>query len=170
MTYSPKPVEWNIGYQDGLSATPKRYSGIKGNGDSDNSAAFYAYSEGYDLGTSQRNIEASRTPEELAEREKNEAFYGGDQWATKKLLDTLAERGSRYGVFVDNAVIAQSLKRVIRTGKSWQSSSEDVKEAVDFILSKLSRVVSGDPEYADNWHDIAGFAKLVEDRINGKAQ
>lgn len=148
MVDSSKPVEWNIGYQDGLSGLPKRQSGIKGNGDSDNSAAFFAYSEGYAAAL---------------------AITDGGKLAND-LADTLAERGSRYGVFVDNAVIAQSLKRVIRTGKSWQSSSEDVKEAVDFILSKLSRVVSGDPEYADNWHDIAGFAKLVEDRINGRAQ
>ncbi len=25
----------------------------------------------------------------------------------------------------------------------------------------------GDPDYADSWHDIAGYAQLVADRLNG---
>jgi len=35
------------------------------------------------------------------------------------------------------------------------------------ILHKIARIVNGDPDYTDSWHDIAGYAKLVEDRLNG---
>src|SRR5690606_10084595 len=30
---------------------------------------------------------------------------------------------------------------------------------------KIARILIGDPNYADNWHDIQGYAKLVEERL-----
>ena len=33
------------------------------------------------------------------------------------------------------------------------------------IASKIARIVNGDPDYADNWHDIAGYARLVEKEL-----
>jgi hypothetical protein len=36
------------------------------------------------------------------------------------------------------------------------------------ILMKLARALNGDPNDTDNWHDIQGYAKLVEDRILGR--
>lgn len=34
-------------------------------------------------------------------------------------------------------------------------------EALDMIASKLSRVICGDPDTADHWADIGGYAMLV---------
>ena len=34
------------------------------------------------------------------------------------------------------------------------------------ILSKISRLVTGDPAHKDSWHDIQGYAKLAEDRLD----
>jgi len=42
------------------------------------------------------------------------------------------------------------------------------REALRIIASKISRMCSCDPEYADNWHDIAGYATLVEGRCQAK--
>lgn len=78
---------------------------------------------------------------------------------------TLAERGTRYGTFMDNARIAQELKGVACQGGSWDRMKADQKEALEVIFQKVSRIVTGDPDYADNWHDIQGYAKLVEDRL-----
>ena len=33
------------------------------------------------------------------------------------------------------------------------------------ICHKIGRIVNGDPDYADSWIDIAGYAKLVADRL-----
>jgi hypothetical protein len=33
------------------------------------------------------------------------------------------------------------------------------------IFHKLARIANGDPNYHDSWHDIAGYAKLVADRL-----
>jgi len=33
------------------------------------------------------------------------------------------------------------------------------------ICHKISRIVNGDPNYKDSWHDIIGYAKLIEDKL-----
>ena len=38
-------------------------------------------------------------------------------------------------------------------------------QALDLIATKLARIITGDPDYSDNWHDIAGYATLVEQEI-----
>jgi hypothetical protein len=38
---------------------------------------------------------------------------------------------------------------------------------MDMIMHKIGRIVNGDPDYADSWVDIAGYAKLVADRLDG---
>jgi len=82
---------------------------------------------------------------------------------------TLGERGARYGDFTDHAKIAQALQDVMRCNPSalvgWMRLSAVQKHALTVIADKIARILSGDPNYADNWHDIQGYAKLVEDRL-----
>jgi hypothetical protein len=82
--------------------------------------------------------------------------------------ETLEERGKRYGKFADNAQVTQGLKLVVanylRSKKRMLAA--DQQEALDMIFHKAGRIVCGDPDYPDNWHDIAGYAKRVEDRLN----
>jgi hypothetical protein len=33
------------------------------------------------------------------------------------------------------------------------------------IAHKIGRILNGDPNYADSWIDIAGYAQLVADRL-----
>ena len=49
---------------------------------------------------------------------------------------------------------------------NWAALSDDKKEALGMIAHKIARILNGDPEYGDSWHDIAGYAKLVEDSLN----
>ena len=48
-----------------------------------------------------------------------------------------------------------------------KSLKADQQEALEMILHKIARIVNGDPDYADSWVDIAGYAKLVADRLEG---
>ena len=82
------------------------------------------------------------------------------------LDDTLKERGSRYGTFADNAAISQDLKKVMQASPNWSRLRPSQREALDVISSKISRVLTGDPEYADNWEDIAGYAVLVKKELD----
>lgn len=82
--------------------------------------------------------------------------------------DTLSERGGRYGIFRDHAEIAQNLQYFMQQQKGWKKLQPDAKQALCLIADKIARILNGDPEYTDNWHDIQGYAKLVEDRILGR--
>ena len=79
----------------------------------------------------------------------------------------LEERGSRYGEFIDNATIAQAMK-MAAIGNVWADMDADAREAIDMICTKISRIVTGDWRYPDNWRDIEGFAKLVADRLEAE--
>ena len=89
----------------------------------------------------------------------------GERIAIRPVAATLAERDKRYGGFINNASIAQRLKFVLRSTERWGGLSYDKREALEMIASKIGRMLSGDPEYVDNWHDIAGYATLVEQRL-----
>jgi hypothetical protein len=82
------------------------------------------------------------------------------------ITDTLTQRGARYGEFIENAVIAQKLKEAMASHEGWTRLKPDQREALEVIAQKMSRIVTGDGDYHDNWHDIMGYAKLVEDRIH----
>ncbi len=83
---------------------------------------------------------------------------------------TLAERGKRYGSFKGHAAITISLKKLISAALSLRGMEldSDQQEALDMICHKIGRIVNGDPNYVDSWIDIAGYAKLVADRLEGK--
>ena len=80
---------------------------------------------------------------------------------------TLEERGSRYGIYKNQAWISQSLKTVMRAQTNYHIMDADMKESLDLIANKIGRILNGDPNYHDSWHDIAGYAKLVADRLQG---
>ena len=82
------------------------------------------------------------------------------------ITETLQERGKRYGVFTRHAEISQQLKEVINQYQT-KVLAADQQEALDMICHKIGRILNGDPDYADSWHDIAGYAQLVADRLNG---
>jgi hypothetical protein len=74
-------------------------------------------------------------------------------------------RSGKYGPFLDNAVFAQVVKDHLRN-TNWNNLDDDMKEALDLIALKISRILTGnEPDYLDNWDDISGYAKLVADRI-----
>lgn len=85
---------------------------------------------------------------------------------TNNITETLQERGQRYGVFKRHAEISQQLKEVI-SGYQTKVLAADQQEALEMICHKIARIINGDPDYADSWHDIAGYAQLVADRLNG---
>lgn len=91
---------------------------------------------------------------------------------TQTVDETLNERGARYGTFDKQAEVTQELKRTIRCCLALRRKSlvDDQQEALDMICSKIARIVNGDADYHDNWHDIAGYARLIADRLEGKVR
>lgn len=79
---------------------------------------------------------------------------------------TLDERGKRYGNFDDHAAITQALKVVMQATPNWGVLADDQKESLEMVAHKIGRILNGDPNYADSWHDIAGYIRLVEQRLD----
>ena len=81
--------------------------------------------------------------------------------------DILEQRGSRYGEFDKHAEITQALKSIAYqyTKDKPNFLAPDQQESLDMIFHKIGRILNGDPNYADSWVDIAGYAKLVSDRL-----
>jgi Domain of unknown function (DUF6378) len=77
----------------------------------------------------------------------------------------LAERGKTHGDFADHADITQRLKKVMRDGANWARLDATQKETLEMNAHKIGRILSGNPDHLDHWDDIAGYAKLVSNRL-----
>lgn len=123
---------------------------------------------------SQRTVESSAV-ETL--KSLGYIWNGGEQWKppvgkapsyiTDDVDDTVTARGERYGLFADGAVIMQDLKAVMRATPGWERLTPSQREALEMIQHKIGRVLNGDPTYDDNWRDIAGYATIILNELNG---
>lgn len=94
------------------------------------------------------------------------APLGGREGSAAGATDaTLARRQGGYGAFIENARIIQAIKGALRDSPNWQSLPPDMVEALEMIATKLGRILNGDPEHLDSWHDITGYARLIEARL-----
>ena len=82
----------------------------------------------------------------------------------------LQERALQYGTFVSLAKTAQEFKSVLykELGSRNKRLADDQAEALDMILHKIARVINGDANHVDSWADIAGYATLVAERLQGR--
>ena len=85
---------------------------------------------------------------------------------------TIEDREGRYGDFAECARLSDTFLGIAngdtpvgRFNTSWERMKPFQREALRNIFLKVSRILNGDPDYADNWHDIQGYAKLVEERL-----
>jgi len=79
---------------------------------------------------------------------------------------TLAGRKKTHGSFKEHAGVAQALKDSLRGHAGWCELTWEQREAVDMICHKLARIIAGNPNEPDHWHDIIGYARLVEKAIS----
>lgn len=95
-----------------------------------------------------------------------------DAWMqfTTTTESLITERGTRYGKFKDGADIMQSLKDTMRDVDGWNNLTASQKEALDMIQHKIGRILNGDPTYDDSWKDIAGYATLIVNELNGEVK
>lgn len=84
------------------------------------------------------------------------------------VTDILKQRGSRYGIFKDHALITQQLKSTMKRTEGWSRLSASQKEALEMIVHKIGRILNGDPNYDDSWIDISGYAELIVKELKGQ--
>jgi hypothetical protein len=79
---------------------------------------------------------------------------------------TLNERENSHGDFIENGRVMQLFKAICRNEVNWELLSPYQKESIDMICNKLGRILCGNPNHIDHWHDIAGYATLVENILS----
>jgi hypothetical protein len=87
---------------------------------------------------------------------------------TPSIGDVIKERETTHGDFALKAGFIQEIMENISGLYIWNDLADDQKEAIHMIIAKLSRILYGNPDHADHWIDIAGYAKLVSDRLENK--
>lgn len=93
---------------------------------------------------------------------------GGTYPPADSLDKILDERGKQYGVFAMQAVYAQSLKATMRGHPNYPSLAAYKQEALDMIVHKIARILNGNSSNVDSWVDIAGYATLVAETLEGR--
>jgi hypothetical protein len=86
--------------------------------------------------------------------------------------NVLDERAKDYGKFIEGAEIMQMIKRLVRNYIDERDTqlAFDQREALDMIIHKMGRIINGNPDKVDHWVDIAGYATLVAERLEGNAR
>ncbi len=82
---------------------------------------------------------------------------------------TLRDREALYGDFTNTAHIAQNLKYLMQEAKNWNALTSVQQEVLEMIATKIGRILNGNPDYEDSWHDIAGYATLAEQECKKNA-
>ena len=97
----------------------------------------------------------------------NDQYAEIEQVRQQTIEATLAERQAQYGCFEDVARttgnIMEALSEVRVNGLN--DLPYPHRMALYMIASKMARIVNGDFNYRDNWHDIGGYSKLIEDLL-----
>jgi hypothetical protein len=84
------------------------------------------------------------------------------------LIETLQARHQTHGSFADNAFYSQDIKKILHASKGWYDLHNVQQEALDYFACKIGRIVSTQGLNIDDWHDIAGYATLVEKWMQGE--
>ena len=94
----------------------------------------------------------------------SEPFKITDEMMNEARDPLLVTRQSTHGDFAENARISQIIKEAYRSSPGWEKLTDVERESMDMIALKFSRVLSGKSMERQHWEDVAGYAKLVEER------
>jgi hypothetical protein len=85
------------------------------------------------------------------------------------ISELIVERKGTHGDFSFNAKISQELKEVMTCHGS-RALDPIYAEVLDMIALKISRILSGKPDFDDHWADIVGYARLAETHAKEKTR
>ena len=82
------------------------------------------------------------------------------------IKSVLADREMTHGPFAPKSVFIQDTKADFRDMPLWHELHADQQEALDMIVTKIGRILTGDANTTDHWTDLAGYSQLVVDRLD----
>jgi len=72
----------------------------------------------------------------------------------------IESREDSHGDYQVQAALSQAQKELFRASPGWERLAPHQRETLDMICVKMSRILNGDPNTADHWLDMAGYATL----------
>lgn len=84
---------------------------------------------------------------------------GNGSMTPEKLIES---REATHGSFHAKAGLIQGMKSYLRSMPNWKTLLPEQREALDMIVSKIGRIMTGNPDEPDHWNDIAGYAILAK--------
>lgn len=83
--------------------------------------------------------------------------------------ETFKSRGDTHGDYKQQSECTMSLYRQLaeRARVNKVSLNKTQQHSLMLICTKLGRIVTGSANEPDHWHDIAGYATLIERELNG---
>ncbi len=91
----------------------------------------------------------------MVDKEKPPGVSQGD------ITGVLKDREESHGDYSIQAVIVDRLREVMYSTKNWYDLSSVQRDVLLVIAQKISRVLSGNPDFEDHWIDICGYSQLV---------
>ena len=79
--------------------------------------------------------------------------------------DILKQRERTHGAFAPKATTIQVLKNIMRGTERWRDLTFAQQESLDMIMTKIGRILHGNPNEPDHWLDIIGYTKLISDEL-----
>lgn len=75
---------------------------------------------------------------------------------------TLQQRGNVHGDYVEASVFSDTVAQRMAETPNWNTMLPHQRRALNVIVDKVSRILHGSSQFQDHWHDIIGYARLVE--------
>ena len=85
-----------------------------------------------------------------------------------QVSELLKERAKTHGSFTDQAKDCQSIMGMICRNPGYHGQSPVVKEGLHMLAHKMSRLSAGKIDEVDTYRDIAGYATLIVNDLEGR--
>ena len=82
------------------------------------------------------------------------------------LSGTLQDRGKTHGDINIEAELCDKLMRCFEEWDQWYNLDPVKRHCLRMICVKAARATLGDSNFKDHWHDIQGYARLVEEQCH----
>lgn len=82
-----------------------------------------------------------------------------------KVDKILKEREITHGDYATKCDTIQYMKNAMRSTNGFYKLESDQAESLELILTKIGRILHGDPNHIDSWLDIAGYSQLIVNRL-----
>ena len=111
------------------------------------------------------HFQQQQSPEEhgLSELLRNKIEAEQQKHYAARPASVLQERSATHGDFEHGAVISQRLKHALSGGTNWEAMDVVQREALEAVMGKLARIVTGDPNFIDHYRDIIGYTQRAMD-------